>query len=522
VDDGFAYVTEIQDRMSEPIMGEIRSLKALQAEIKHSQAAIRELQGIQLKYREAGLKGLAGQVGLEIAKVRHHMGTVRTTMDEVGEKMEGGLFSEVLQNMGKITGPVLVAAAIEKIGEAAVEAGHKILELGVDAIESAEAKENAIVAYGGGEEGERTFREIDKVAEASHTRAEKAQEMARTLMLQGLEDTKLVAASVRAEADLVRVGQEAGAGKLQSIIERSLASGHFDAGKLGGGKGKEASGRALAGLGVQLPELIEDIAHRTGQSTAQVKLALQKGTVDTEVGIAALTDAIERGKIGDAARKTMKLEDVGTDWHNMWTRMTEDIDTSGVGQALADVEAILSELEGVRLDSAKSGVQLIVDAIGEGIDTVAIWGLNFDTFATNVQTTLEPVLHVLRDINDEAAKSTGHGFVGGIAHKFLENVSPAGAAMVDAVSGNAEGGRVTAPAPGEVFASVAPGEFIVPAGDMFGGGGDGGRQTHIDVGGIHIAVHGTQDAHELVSQLRPMLESEIADVFERADLEMGR
>jgi hypothetical protein len=82
---------------------------------------------------------------------------------------------------------------------------------------------------------------------------------------------------------------------------------------------------------------------------------------------------------------------------------------------------------------------------------------------------------------------------------------------------------VMQPAPGEAFASVAPGELILPRGFMsrmpdFQGGaanGNGGTVVHVDVGGI--AMHGVHD----MAAMRPMLESEIADVFERVRLEVG-
>jgi hypothetical protein len=57
--------------------------------------------------------------------------------------------------------------------------------------------------------------------------------------------------------------------------------------------------------------------------------------------------------------------------------------------------------------------------------------------------------------------------------------------------GHALGGEVNAPAPGEAFASVKPGEHIVPAGKTLSGS-DGG--ANVDVGGVHVHVYGTPGA----------------------------
>jgi hypothetical protein len=88
---------------------------------------------------------------------------------------------------------------------------------------------------------------------------------------------------------------------------------------------------------------------------------------------------------------------------------------------------------------------------------------------------------------------------------------------------NSDGGIVKA-ASGEGLASVAPGEAIVPKGKLSVGSGSpasqpmtgGDHHTHVDVGGIHVDGAGTS-APEILA----MLESAIADIFERCASEAG-
>jgi hypothetical protein len=92
--------------------------------------------------------------------------------------------------------------------------------------------------------------------------------------------------------------------------------------------------------------------------------------------------------------------------------------------------------------------------------------------------------------------------------------------QIEVAPPNATGGKVMQPAPGEQFASVAPGESIVPRGgavaDRAPPAQSGSRNVSVDVGGIHIEGAG-KNAHEILA----LLESSLADLFERAALEAG-
>ena len=121
-----------------------------------------------------------------------------------------------------------------------------------------------------------------------------------------------------------------------------------------------------------------------------------------------------------------------------------------------------------------------------------------------------------------AAANALHGAMGGD--------KPTGAGGADwgpaapRAPANAAGGTVL-PASGEVLASVAPGETIVPRGGFkaLGGSeapaqaGKGNTDVDVDVGGVHFHGVSQKTAGELIS----MAESALADVLERAAMEAG-
>jgi hypothetical protein len=485
----------------------------------------------------SALKGLEGQIGSTEKRLRS-LSTVQ------GES--AGLFSSMGEHLLKSAGgSALLAGGLAAVGFAAAEAVEKVAEIGYEslkfAIEAAEFKHNTELAYaavkGTAAEGEEVFAQVDKLARTVHLPAEQAHKLASDLMVQGLEDTKAIGAVITADAALIRTGQVEGAAKLRKIVERSLASGHFDPGRLGGGKkGSEASGRALAGLGVHLPELIEDIAKKTGQSVAQVKIALQKGKIDTEVGIAALTEAIDKSPIGRAASGKFDFGDFFTDLQNKWRSIVQDIDLGPIEQGLVDISVAINGIDG---SGVKGAFQTIVDGIGDAITEATIFGQGIEISFLTAELAAKPLLDVIEQISSKlglvsavgdiakraALTAVGlEGFAGGVAVTPPPALGPSPGAIggpAQPAAGfappalelppNAAGGRVQ-PASGEMLASVAPGEIILPAAQANQGSG---HTVHVDVGGIHLTGG---DPHMVAA----LLESQLADVFERVSLELGR
>ena len=543
--EGFEYETRLEDGMSGPARQEVRALKELQGQIE---LTAKELRNLQAENRKTSGEG----IGVETAK---HLGLA-------------------------FTGAQLLAKGIEFVGDAAVEAAEKIGDIGLEAtkfaIEAAEFRDNTVLAYaavqGTAEEGEATFRQMDKIAGSFHMPAKQAHQLARDLMLQGLEDTKLIGSSIEATAALMRTGQVQGAQKLQSIIEKSLASGHFDAGKgLAGGKGGAASGRALAGLGVHLPDLMADLAKRTGLGIDQVKAQLKAGKISTEVGVAALVDAINTGVVGKAAAAKYDIRDFGTDVENTFTRMVQGIDLKPIETALRDVMSVLGFIE--QKSDIGSVFQTVVDWTGKAIESVIVFGLDLEIAFLNGQLAVLPLVHAFEKVVDEIKsiidwldkagqklldfehKVPGLGSVLDAVQKPHHQITTAEALLpfglgnileavhistenaakdtgIDMGQKAVEGARIGADAHSpsdemkDLGKDMSDGLGIgfsasSVTNSMRGGldspaGSGGGHSFSFSMGDIN-AGHGA-DAHQVAS----LVESQVQDAFERFQLELGR
>lgn len=193
------------------------------------------------------------------------------------------------------------------------------------AAEAADFREDTTLAYaavkGTAEQGEAVFQTIDKIARQVHMPAEKAHEMAQSLMLEGLNDTALIGKIIETKAALIRTGQIRGAEKLQSIIERSIVSGHLEAGK---------GGKKLAGLGID----------------AALAQELGKGQTTVEDGLEKITRSILDGPIGKTAEKKFGLEEFGADISNAFRGAAQSADLGNFNAALGELDQALIAVTG--------------------------------------------------------------------------------------------------------------------------------------------------------------------------------
>ena len=300
---GFEYETALKDGMSGPARAEVQSLKALQGEIRATEAAIRGLQAEKLLYQRSGAKKAAAATGFDIAEMRLGLSGMKATIRDIKPPTETtGFFSSFSSSLlPNIVAGELAASAIKGIGSAIVSVAEDIGRLGFETakyiVDVADFKRNAENAYeillGTREEGEKAFKGFEDLGMAIHAPTEKAEHIAQDLLLQGEKNLGTVRHVIQAVTDLQRVGLEHGATQLESTINRSLTTGFL------------TLPRRVSGLGIQLPELYENLAKRLHTSVDNIKKEIKKGTLDAEVGIDELTNVlktfIDRGKpdVGD-------------------------------------------------------------------------------------------------------------------------------------------------------------------------------------------------------------------------------
>jgi hypothetical protein len=304
VEDGFSFETQIVDHMSGPAKAEADALERLIGVAEKTADALGELAH---KHEEAG------------KHAHKHKGFLEELWHEL---------------VPKIVVAELVAEGIKKIGEAIVETAIKMGELAVEgvhfALEMSEFKENAIAAYtavqGTAEEGERTFEEIDQLGRNVHMPVERAHDMAVHLMQLGMENTQEVENAIQHVSDLQRTGNAEGAGKLQHLIERGLASGTFNPAE-----------RMMSGIGVTMPELLDQMSKDMHKPIAQIKAEMHAGRINIHDGLNEMEKVFQHSKIHEIAAKKFTLDDLITDMHNSVRKLFEDVDTEPLMHALHDM-----------------------------------------------------------------------------------------------------------------------------------------------------------------------------------------
>ena len=465
-----------------------------------------------------------------------------------------GFFDDLNRSLiGNITAGNLAASAIEGVASSVVHLVEGMARLTLQSaeyiVEVSEFRRNTETAFevirGTSEEGRRAFADFEDLGRRVHMPVEQAEGIAQRLMLQGEENMQTVKGVVRAVSELQRTGLQRGADALENIIERSLTSGTL---KLP---------RFVKELGVSLPEFYKSLADRTHQGVEQVKKEIKSGTfTDVEAGIQELTAAISGGKVGQAAEKKLGIGDAITDIKNDVRSLFENIDASPIAGAIERARLLFEDTFGEVDQGAKDFGKVLVDAVTEGIDQVVLFGLKLkltyleaklaagDAFdAKNVKSFADGISLALDDMKGlaKAAKDTYDSvalmadiltlgakhwaipllgeieFQGEDAYLNRQARERAGAERPIQAEPHATGG-VVQPADGEIFASVAPGETIVPVGG-FDGGGRGDTRVTVEAGAVQIhAPHGTTATKEEMQQLS---EQAVTDLIERLVAELG-
>jgi hypothetical protein len=558
--EGFEYIAELKDGMSKPAWDAKAALEGLKTQIRATEKEIRALQDRQLQYRERGgnWKGIASQVGTEIAKLRLHLGDLRTSESQLAWASGGssGWARKLGMHMlGASSIGYLLADAVRSVGRAIYQTSKEVVEFAIDA---AEAKANAIVAFNAmGESGQDMFRSLSSLARNIHAPVERAVALAQELMAMGMERTDHIQATIAAVTALERTGLSSGAAKVQRVIEESLAEGHLKLPK------------KLAGTGLNLDTLTADLAKRLGQPIALIKQQLKDGKIAADVGIAAIVDSINTGKIGQIAAQKLTLGDVATDFKNDFKAMFEDVNLGPLMDGLRDFISIFDagSASGKTMKATFTDViNTIIRWIGKGIEQFTIFVLEVEIGALTAEIKLAPIVkglmaveHWMEKIADRTtnglAKLTdwltipvlggepiGKDIAGGIANGIQGGApgikAAAGSASAQAISGAQESIGAFSPArklmpvgrsASEGFAlgieqsgaaEHAMTRMVQPPNIASAGASSSSRAgatVNVDMGGIHVHAEHAGNVEEWM----PIVESKIVDVFERMALELG-
>lgn len=288
----------------------IKQIQRAQAEEKARRHAEESL-GIN---RDGALKELLGAAGaggpLGMAAEIKHLSAAFTEVTGLSAKAGIAIaaFGLVAIEAGKLT------------FEFAEKFADLVFEGATMAVEAAEIKQDTLdmldAMLGSAEAAERTLEAIRGVTKVTSASQEAVQSSAQSLAAAGITNEKMLDGAVLAVAQVDSVLKGRGE-KIESVFARAAQTGKF-----------EINAKRLAGTGVQLQSLYEEIAARTGKGVKQIESMMKAGKVKAETGISALTAVINK-KFGSVAAK--QALDIGPQLkrlHSNISNLFEDVNTA--------------------------------------------------------------------------------------------------------------------------------------------------------------------------------------------------
>ncbi len=171
---------------------------------------------------------------------------------------------------------------------------------------------------------------VDEISRKVPLAGEKIAQMAKALALAGLRGKDL-RDMLETLAEVGSVSEEA-SGKLQSLIEKMSALGHFD-----------VNAKALKGTGISIQDVFKALSKNLGKSIPEIEALMKAGKISIEEGTRALQDAA-KAKFGPALEKQMlPLTVQFAKFKENLANMFEDIDIEPFLKGLQSVLSLFSE-----------------------------------------------------------------------------------------------------------------------------------------------------------------------------------
>jgi hypothetical protein len=464
------FVLSLEDRFSPATKASSKALKELQNELTASKSKL-SLYQQQLSHSK--------QLG-DVEGYRKYSKLVEDARKEtfrLGEAMVSGQgastgFLESIAALPPIVGQLAAAVGVASI---AIAAGFTaVVAEGVNtALEVSEVNERLTATFNalgsqGPESGKKTLAMLDKLASTLPQTREQLAEWVKTYEAMGVTDLSEIRSELRATASAQAIMGNEGAEAYTTLrrkVQEAIEAHH-------GLKTSEKSLQALYKAGVDVTK----IASAMELSTDQLVKGLKAGTINAQ-------------QFGDALRNTLiqegkePLKAMGNELGVLekkageaFGHLFDGIDTSPITDAIKG----LIDLGNQANPSGKAlkagigeGIQGVIDWLGKMGHEAKIMFLELELFAVKNKHTIKDIENAFKLAGD-AVLGVVHGMeqlvdLAGKVHlrDVLGSVAPlAGVAVsaADAVRapGHAEGGMVHRPAAGEFFASVAPGEMILP------------------------------------------------------------
>lgn len=341
------------------------------AAIKKQEAAIRSLGLAQLKAAEMNKKFN------EARRPKGFLESFKSALPfrSIGDYAKGAFFGH------------MAAEGVEKVVEGFVEGAHKAVELlyeGVKkAFEEGAKYEQLKVSYDlllGKKDGAETLKSIAEFAPKTRYDDDKIAEIMRPLFNAGLRG-KAANTAFGTAADI----QAARGGDIGTYIEQLSRI------QLKGG----VTDKLLIGLGVELKPFFKDIAKTLHTDVATAKKKAERGDIDPQILLNAVTRGVNRRQGGEAGSGGEKMsKTLGARWEKIANLPNEYLKTVANSPAWDALSKKLGEaLEALSPEGERG--QGIIRSLFKTFDKIATWigdHLNeetFDRFAAGVEKALD-------------------------------------------------------------------------------------------------------------------------------------
>ena len=354
---------------------------------------------------------------------------------------------------------------------------------------------------GSAENGARLGTQVDALARKVPLAKDKLNELGTQLLRTRLNGQQIVDTLNIVGQASGAMGDEIGKG-LGDLVKRGQLSKRF-----------QINPQELVGTGIQFNDVAKNLSKNLNIGIDKAKEALFLGTVKLDDGAKALRQTVE-ARFGELnAKKLISLDAITQSLHDRFTALTRNVDMTRILKPISEMAMFFDEstVSGSVLQSTITSIGKILgdtltDSVTPAKKLFLILEIGFldvligaiklkrglDPFVDNLVTaagwvskiTSEffklqafvagPMVTALAPLNSALGKVAELAGIGGASAPpgggFEGNTRTGpGFGAVTVAPANALGGLVT-PAPGEAFASVAPGEHIVPAGASVGGG----------------------------------------------------
>ena len=467
--------------------------------------------------------------------MRHALEGARDGLREFASGVRSGEVKEAVSGIAETMAGLaqtldLVVPGLGQVAAAAIRAGGAFVAMTVGIVQG--GVEMALEVNAVNERLEATFQALGKGPDAGKATLGMLDDLSRKLPqsrtqlaewtqqfeAMGITDLGALRHQIEATAGAQAIAGAAGAGAYESLTRKVQGAIDSHEGLL------KVDRRMIATL------------HELGAGDMMVggRKLIQGATVDAQAFGNALSQSLVEKGAGPLEAMGNEISTLRTKAQETFGHLFDGIDTAPITDALKSVIMLgdQGEPSGAALhDGIAGGLNAVIREIGEMITEAELWFLDLELQVLKSGVTMEDVKSTIHDVATTIKALVGDakelwGMFLGVADAAV-SVHDAIGTAADITMGGAPGGRaddplaklirspahadggvVARPAPGEFFASVAPGETIVPAGASSG--------VHIE----HFTVQIT--APQGVTDAQALSVTGLSVAFERLQLAAGR